>query len=91
MRTRDFENAIDALACNIFIDEMRLTRNQVHDVYGHTIKAYLMWDSFGRGYSVRIDEIPGEPIDDLPTDQVLETKDIAGGMWKRDEKYDLRF
>lgn len=82
MRTKDFENAIDNLSSEIFIDEMILKNGVVQSVYAHQPNRFLKWDSIGRAYS-------SNSVDELPM-ECLETKESVK-EWQRNPVFDLKF
>ncbi len=83
MKTEDFEKAIDALGCKIYIDEMVIRKGSVDTVYAHMENEYLKWDAHGRGFSC-VNDSP------LPLDKPVETKLLAED-WERSECFDLNF
>lgn len=100
MKVRDFEKAISELNCPIELDEVRLKDGHVRRFYGHrapllmfaveTNKAYkggqlLMWDEFGRGYSVTLFTVNAEDITSSAHEGVTEED------YDRDTLYDLKF
>ncbi len=48
MRIADFEKAIDALDCDIELEEVKLSRGHVRVLYGRKDGRLLAWDSMGR-------------------------------------------
>lgn len=90
MKVAEFEKAIDRYPEDITIDEMVLSKGQVKEVYGHSHRVYLKWDSFGRGYSWHLDEFPDSASrpDHLPIGETLDVRDIVR-CWARDVVYDL--
>lgn len=48
MKVEDFEKAIDALGCDIVIDEMKIRKNQVYLCTGYTDSYYVEWDESGK-------------------------------------------
>lgn len=83
MTTKDFETAISALNCGIYIDEVVKEDGRVFAVYGHTDSVYLFWDQTGRGFSC-------SSTDPLPTDRPLETR-MEVDLWSREVYFDLKF
>lgn len=90
MKVADYEKAIEDFPADITIDEMILSKGQVKAVYAHSHRVYLKWDSFGRGFSCHIDNMPGgnERLDHLPIDKVIDVRKIVSD-WGRDVVYDL--
>ena len=89
MTTTQFEQAIDALSAagpTIIIDEMVLDKGHVTAVYGHTRKAYLSWDGFGRAFSISTDVLSGAPLPERPIEN-RGPVDVMG----RAEAFDLKF
>lgn len=85
MKTIDFESAIEALACSIVCDEVKLQKGHVHRFYGHNGNTFIMWDDAGRGYSMLLGFIPGLSI-------THDTHNIiADDCYMRDPVYDLKF
>ena len=83
MKTSDFEKAIDALNCDIEIDEMKLRNGQVRLVLGHTDHMLLVWDENGRGFGIPY----GEPY--FCTEENHAFHDLDD--YERDAKFDLKF
>ncbi len=88
MRTVDFEKAIEEFPVDITIDEMVLSKGQVKEVYAHSHRICLKWDSFGRGFSCHVDNIPGSEAS-LPLGTVLDVRNLVSD-WGRDVVYDLK-
>ena len=86
MKIEDFEKAIDALACEVVKDEVRLRKGQVHEFLAHKGHTLILWDSIGRAFSTRIytledgDE-PGSDVHD----------GVLRSCYERDVVYDLKF
>jgi hypothetical protein len=79
MRIADFENAVEAKG-NIDIDEVKVNHGQVRQCYGHTETVLILWDQFGRAFSVgRKQGI------DISECQVSEKE------YERDSRFDLTF
>lgn len=75
MKIADFEKAIDALCCDIELEEVKLWKGQVKEFLGRKDGKPLVWDETGRCYSLQVCEaessMPGrngiarEPVYDL--------------------------
>ncbi len=86
MKVQDFEKAIDALNCGIFIDEMVIGKgNQVKACYGHSLHRCHKWDELGRGF---VDYSQKEKT--LPDDEPLDPRNEVD-QWERFNIYDLEF
>ena len=85
MRVQDFEQAIEALNCNIEIDEMKIRHGQVRQVNGHTSGLKVVWDELGRAFSMPFDQDAEEFID------VDSGSIVNGRRLERDSNFDLKF
>ena len=50
MKIEDFEQAIEALTCDVTIDEFKLKGGEVRMCIARTEKAYVEWDEYGRAF-----------------------------------------
>lgn len=88
MTTKQFETAINSAGGYITIDEMKLHGNgQVHEVLGHTSASYIVWDEFGRGYSV--DKTAQRERFIVADDEGVRIEE--GYSFMRDDVFDLNF
>ena len=86
MKIEDFEKAIDALACEVVKDEVRLRKGQVHEFLAHKGRTLILWDSAGRAFSVRLDTLDdGDEVDHDIHDHVVRS------CYERDVVFDLKF
>lgn len=84
MRIKDFEKAIGALNCTIYLDEIvNSMTGEVRSAYGHMKQLYLKWDDMGRGFSCQSDA-------PLPDDQSVEVR-MEVEHWDRDADFDIKF
>lgn len=87
MKTKDFEMAIDALCCNIDIEEMKIRNHSVYLVKGHTESDFFFWDELGRAFRAPSDK-DGRSIV-LAIDNVFESKYVH--LLVRDPQFDLKW
>ncbi len=86
MRTKDYEDAVDALSCSIVLDEVVLRRGEVRRFFGHKDHTLLMWDEMGRCFSTVLHTLaPGTEITDSTHEGVTES------CYERETAYDLKF
>lgn len=85
MGVKDFEQAIEALNCNIDIDEMRIRKSNVFQVTGHTESLKVVWDELGRAFSMPVGQ-DTEIFICLDSNRLL-----SGRRLQRDPDFDLKF
>lgn len=88
MRVAEFEKAIDALCVQgLVIDEMKLKANgdgHVRQVNGHTIKLKVVWDEFGRAFT-----IPQKQKSEVFI-EIGSGKAVSGRRLKRTPEFDIK-
>lgn len=82
MKTNDFENAIEALGCNIEIIEMKTSGGQVKLCTGHIQQILIYWDVFGRAFALHDAADPMAIAEDIYDNMDLFSREAA---------YDLTF
>lgn len=89
MKTEDFEKAIDALCVQgLKIDEVKMKTDSgghVHQVNGHTDTLKVVWDGYGRAFTMTNDQEIEEFI------ELGSGKAVNGRRLKRDAEFDLKF
>ena len=85
MKTKDFENAIDALKCNITIDEIKILKGNVRCCFAHKGRTLLMWDEVGKAFSTNM---YAEKEDDITPDTHT---NLPSECYGRDSVFDLKF
>ena len=85
MKIQDFEIAIDALNCDINIDEFKILKGKVRCCFAHRGRTLLMWDESGRAFSTPMFTEDEKEIDsDTHVNIPLE-------CYRRDSGFDLKF
>lgn len=82
MKIEDYEKAIEALGCHLYIDEFKLYHNHVRRCFAHGSHILVFWDETGRGFSLPVEERQC----DRETHELFEEYD-----YMRDEVFDLCF
>ena len=85
MKIADFEKAIDALNCDINIDEFKILKGRVRCCFAHKGSTLIMWDENGRAFSMAMhyeedEEITSDTHVNIPVD-----------CYNRDLGFDLKF
>ena len=60
MKIQDFEQAIEALTCDVTIEEFKLRGGEVRLCIARTEKTYVEWDEYGRAFGFPLTD-DGEP------------------------------
>lgn len=86
MRTKDFEDAIDELTCDVELIEVRIdTKGEVIIFFGRTQIFMVAWDRFGRAYA----RLAEQKQDN--SDEDGDTNDISVPSYHRAPEFDLDF
>lgn len=85
MKIADFEKAIEALGCEMVMDEVKLHGGHVREFLGHKVNVLVLWDSAGRAFTVDIPVGEGQEPDCYDHDRVF------SGSYQREPLFDLKF